>query len=271
MNIIRFFLSSIILVSLLGACSASKNVAYFQDASSQNSVQLQRPEAIKLRPKDKISVIVNCKDPQLTALFNLPYVSQRIGTTSGTLLATTNDKVSGYTIDENGEIDFPVIGKVKVEGLTRSQVAEKIRHEIEAQNQAKDPVVTVDYMNLSISIMGEVTRPGRYYIEKDEVTILEALSMAGDLNIQGKRRNVMLLRKENGEEKSYSVDLCSISQTVSSPAYYIQPDDVIYVEPTRMRKRQSTVNGNNLVSTSFWISVSSLVATVTSIVLSNKK
>ena len=266
---LRFFLRVIALSSILSACTASRNVPYFQDAT-QSSVKLQQPEAIKFRPKDKISVIVNCKDPQLTALFNLPYISQRIGTTSGTLLASTNDKVAGYTIDENGEIDFPVIGKVKVEGLTRSQVAEKIRNEIESQNQAKDPVVTVDYMNLSISIMGEVARPGRYYIEKDEVTIVEALSMAGDLNIQGKRRNVLLLRNVDGEEKAYNVDLCSISQTVSSPAYYIQPDDVIYVEPTRMRKRQSTVNGNNLVSTSFWISVSSLVATIVNIVLNNK-
>jgi polysaccharide export outer membrane protein len=115
--------------------------------------------------------------------------------------------------------------------------------------------------------MGEVNNPGRYSIDKDKFTLLDALSLAGDLTIYGKRENVMVFRNVDGKQTAYKVDLCSASDLISSPVYFIQQDDVIYVEPNDMRARQSTVNGNNVRSTSFWISVASLAASVSILIL----
>ena len=117
-------------------------------------------------------------------------------------------------------------------------------------------------MNLTVSVMGEVNRPGRYAIEKDKLTLLDALSMAGDLTIYGNRENVKVLRVVDGQEMSFKVNLCNAQSVFSSPVYFVQQDDLIYIEPNEMRARQSTVNGNNVRSTSFWISVASLAASV---------
>ena len=127
----------------------------------------------------------------------------------------------------------------------------------------KDPVVTVEFMNLTIAVMGEVNKPGRFNIDRDKITLLEALSMAGDLSIYGKREKVLVLREENGKQRVYGINLCSADHLYSSPAYYLQQNDVVYVEPNTTRARQSTVNGNNVISTSFWLSIASLLATVT--------
>ena len=198
----------------------------------------------------------------MTNLFNLPYISQRLGGVSQSVSSNYSQAVSGYTIDEAGEIDFPVVGKIHVAGLTRPELAVRIKEELINRNLVKDPVVTVEFMNLTIAVMGEVNRPGRYAIEKDKLTLLDALSMAGDLTIFGNRENVKVLRVVDGKQVSYKVDLCNAQSVFSSPVYYIQQDDLIYIEPNEMRARQSTVNGNNVRSTSFWISVASLAASV---------
>lgn len=238
------------------SCAAPEKISYFQDASSVGISEEVGDGHIRLRPEDKISIVVNTSNSDLTSLFNLPYISQRIGTSSYT------SAVSGYTVDSNGCIDFPVLGKLHVAGLTRAETAEYIKNELMRQEQAKDPVVTVEFMNLTVSVMGEVVRPGRYSIDKDKLTLLDALSLAGDLTIYGRRENVLVFRNLEGKAVSYSVDLCSASDLMRSPVYFIQQDDVIYVEPNEMRARQSTVNGNNIRSTSFWISIASLAASV---------
>ena len=117
-------------------------------------------------------------------------------------------------------------------------------------------------MNLTGSVMGEVNSPGRYSIDKDKMSILEVLSMAGDLTIYGRRDNVLVLRQEEGEQKVYAVNLASADQLYTSPAYYLQQNDVVYVEPNDTKARQSTVNGNNVRSTSFWLSLASLLTTI---------
>jgi polysaccharide export outer membrane protein len=117
-------------------------------------------------------------------------------------------------------------------------------------------------MNLQISILGEVSKPGRYNIVQDKITILEALSMAGDMSIYGKRENVRVIRNENGVQKTYTINLCSATEVFDSPVYYLQQNDVVYVEPNSMRTRQSTVNGNNIRSANFWTSMVSVFVTV---------
>lgn len=247
------------------SCSAPSRVTYFQDLRPGESEQkVIAATEIKVRPGDKLSIIVNSRDPQLTQLFNLPYVGQQIGQGSVTANNTTNSSqgVSGYTVDEKGMIDFPVLGKIEIAGKNREEIAAFIKGELLAKNLVKDPVVTVEYMNLCISVLGEVTKPGRYSIDRDKVTVLDAISMAGDLTIYGKREKVLVLREEEGVQHVYGINLCSAEHLYTSPVYYLRQNDVVYVEPNNVRARQATVNGNNVRSTSFWISLASLLTTV---------
>lgn len=247
------------------SCSAPSHVTYFQDLRPGESEQkVIAATEIKVRPGDKLSIIVNSRDPQLTQLFNLPYVGQQIGQGSVTANATSGNSqgVSGYTVDEKGMIDFPVLGKIEIAGKNREEIAAFIKEELLAKNLVKDPVVTVEYMNLCISVLGEVTKPGRYSIDRDKVTVLDAISMAGDLTIYGKREKVLVLREENGVQHVYGINLCSAEHLYTSPVYYLRQNDVVYVEPNNVRARQATVNGNNVRSTSFWISLASLLTTV---------
>ena len=250
------------------SCSAPSQVTYFQDLRPGESEQkVVAATEIKVRPGDKLSIIVNSRDPQLTQLFNLPYVTQQIGQVSaskgsGSVSSGTSQGISGYTVDEKGMIDFPVLGKIEIAGKNREEIAAFIKEELLAKNLVKDPVVTVEYMNLCISVLGEVTQPGRYSIDRDKVTVLDAISMAGDLTIYGKREKVLVLREENGVQHVYGINLCSAEHLYTSPVYYLRQNDVVYVEPNNVRARQSTVNGNNVRSTSFWISLASLLTTV---------
>ena len=249
----------------LSSCGSSKEVVYFQDLRpGETEIKLPEVKAITVRPEDKISIIVNSRDPQLTDLFNLPIMSRQLGQSlrSGGTSIGTNQGISAYTVDAEGNIDFPVLGKISVAGMKREEIAEYIKNELVKENLVKDPVVTVEFANLSISVLGEVNNPGRFNIDRDRLTILDALSLAGDLTIYGNRSKVMVLRQEGDVQRVYGLNLTSGEHIYTSPAYYLQQNDVVYVEPNAVKARQSTVNGNNVRSTSFWISLASLLTSV---------
>lgn len=267
MSINKVFYILLIVASTvtLGSCGSSKEVVYFQDLRpGETEIKLPEVKAITVRPEDKISIIVNSRDPQLTDLFNLPYVSRQLGQSLRTngVTVSSNQGVSAYTVDADGKIDFPVLGKIYVAGMKREEIAECIKNELIKENLVKDPVVTVEFANLCISVLGEVNSPGRFNIDRDRLTILDALSMAGDLSIYGNRSKVMVLRQEGDVQRVYGLNLTSGEHIYSSPAYYLQQNDVVYVEPNAVKARQSTVNGNNVRSTSFWISLASLLTSV---------
>lgn len=250
-------------ILLLNSCGSSKEVVYFQDLRpGESEIKLPEMQAITVQPEDKISIIVNSRDPQLTNLFNLPYVSRQLGQTSDMASSGSSQGVSGYTVDANGEIDFPVLGKIKVVGKKREEIAQYIKSELLRENLVKDPVVTVEFMNLCVAVLGEVNNPGRFAIDRDRMTVLDALSMAGDLTIYGNRSKVLVLRQEGDVQRVYGIDLTSGKHVYTSPAYYLQQNDVVYVEPNNVKARQSTVNGNNVRSTSFWISLASLLTSI---------
>lgn len=258
--------SAIILMTIVLLCSCTApNVAYFNDLDNGRTEQVTHDLAIRLQPEDKVSIIVKSKDPQLSDLFNLTVVSNRIGysqvSSSGSYSYT--GQMSLYTVDNNGEIDFPVIGKVRIGGMRREEAAAHIKQLLINKNMVQDPVVTVEYGNLGFNVMGEVNRPGRYTFDRDHLTILDAISLAGDLTIQGRRENVTVIREgQDGERTSYMLDLRSARQLMDSPAFYIKQNDVIYVEPNDYRARQTMVNGNNVLAAPFWISVASLLTSV---------
>ena len=259
------YLFLFVLLLILSSCDMSKRITYFQDIQEQQTsyTNEQPTPEIRLRPEDKISIIVNTKVPELTTLFNLPYITRTLGSNSDNTNTSTSHGSSGYIIKADGTIDFPVLGAVQVAGKTRDELATYIKSELINRNLVNDPVVTVEFINLRFSVMGEVRSPGSYLITRDHITLLDALSMAGDLSIEGRRDNVLVLRPNaSGKLTAYTVDMRSFDDVQHSPAYYIHQNDYIYVEPNKKRANQSTVNANTIQSASFWISVVSLLASV---------
>ena len=248
---------------MLSSCDMSKEIIYFQDIKEYKAASGSEQVApeIRLRPDDKISIIVNSKVPELTTLFNLPYTARILGPNSENL--SNSQGTSGYIIKSDGTIDFPVLGAVQAVGKTRDELSAFIKSELINRNLVNDPVVTVEFVNLHFAVMGEVKTPGTYNINRDHITLLDALSMAGDLTINGKRENVLVLRPDaTGNLMAYTVDLRSFDDVQHSPVYYIHQNDYIYVEPNRKRANESTVNANTFESASFWVSVVSLVASL---------
>ena len=247
-------------IAILGSCAVAKQVPYFQDILSDSTLAIiPEPVPIRLEPEDKISILVNSRDPQLMMLFNLPVIQRYIGSDNPSL--SSNSYLTGYTIDGEGNIDFPVLGKIHLAGKTREEAA-YIKEQLVSNNLIKDPVVTIEYMNLTVSVLGEVNKPGRYSIDKDRVTIFDALSMAGDLTIYGLREHVTVMREVDGVQKIYEVNLTSAHEVFSSPVFYLRQNDFIYVEPNKMRANQATVNGNSFLSSSFWISIASILVSI---------
>ena len=259
------WLSMAALVVMAASCAAPK-VAYFTDAQLGEEVMVPSADDLNLQEGDKISIIVNSRDPLLTNLFNLPIISNQLG--NGTSNASVVARgIAGYTIDKYGEIDFPVLGKLHVAGMSRSEIAAYIKESLVSNNLIKDPVVTVEFENLTISVLGEVNHPGRISIDRDRISLMDAISMAGDLTIYGRRDNVLVQREEKGAKTFYKVNLNSSADLYASPVYYLQQNDIVYVEPNETRARQSTVNGNNIRSTSFWLSLTSVLTSVTVMIL----
>lgn len=254
----------IIAAAMLSACKGSKQVAYFQDVANKDTVLTTAlAQVMRIQNGDKLLIVVHSRDPELANLFNLPMTGTRIGmeNTSGRSQSTMS-----YTVDSKGQIDFPVLGKLTVTGLKREEVATMVQDRLISENLCNDAVVIVEMDNAYVNIIGEVARPGRYALTKDHMTVLDGLGMAGDLGIQGKRENVMVVRSDGkGQTQTFQLNLNELAQVVGSPAYHIQDGDVIYVEPNNYRKRQTTVNGNNMLSTGFWISVASLITSVVSL------
>lgn len=248
---------ALLMLLLAVSCSTQKKVPYFQDLNDGESVKITAPQDIKLKVGDQFTIHVNSKDKELTRPFNL----ERSTTNN-----SSSDTRLAYTVDEKGYIDFPTLGEIYVEGKTRDEVAKHIKKIILEQKLVLDPVVIVGFYNQQVSVIGEVNKPGKYDINKDRFTVLDALSLAGDLTIQGKRENITVLREEYGVQKAYTLNLNDAAQFHASPAFYLQQNDIVYIEPNTTKAGQASINGNTLRSTSFWMSLASLVLTVVTFV-----
>lgn len=260
-------------VIMTTSCSSKKQITYFQDLKPGQESVIANLSPIKLQPNDKVSIVVSTGDSRLNSLFNLPVARTSIsqGNSNGKVSSGGSESTSPYTLDSQGDINFPVLGKLHVAGMTREELAEYIRRELISRDLAKNPIVTVEYLNLSVTVLGEVGHPGRFAIDREDYTILDALSAAGDLTIFGQRDNIRVLREENGVQRVYDVNLNSGLNLTQSPVYYLQQNDVIYVEPNGTKARQSTPNGNSALTPSFWISIASFAASITTVIISISK
>ncbi|MDR1056204.1 MAG: polysaccharide biosynthesis/export family protein [Prevotellaceae bacterium] len=255
----KYLVPIFLFMCLLSSCNTSKKIVYLQNSVNNTPEKFETNLGIVIQPKDMLSVIVSSRNPELAAPFNLPMVSYQVG--SEITSAGGGQRILGYVVDNNGNIDFPILGQVKVAGLTRWQLSEMLKHRLINDDLIKDPIVTVQFMNFRVSVMGEVNSPGTYNINGDRVTLLEAISLARDLSIFGKRGNIAVIREKDGERTIYRVDLRS-TDLFNSPVYYLQQNDIVYVEPNKVRAGQSTINENNFKSVSLWMSLASFITSL---------
>ena len=236
------------------ACTSIKKIIYLQDVVPLKQQEIEQKYEVIIHGDDLLAIMVNSRDPELALPFNMPMVSYQLGSNTG-----GQQRVLGYLVDTNGNIDFPILGEIHVEGLTRMQLTELIKNKLIEGDLIKDPIVTVQFLNFKISVMGEVGRPGSFTISGDRITLLEALSMAGDLTIYGRRDRVGVIRENNGKRTILFHDLRS-ADIFNSPCYYLQQNDIVYVEPNKAKSGQSSINQNNSIGV--WVSVISLLTTI---------
>ena len=242
---------------VLSSCKTPKDITYLQDVDVNSPIQTQTEGFIRFQTGDKLNVFVHSRDEQLMKLFNL-----MSGSTNSSMFSGGNGQQTlAYTIDDNGNIDFPVLGSIKVVGMTRDEVAKKIKSELVNQNLCNDAVVTVNFFNMKFAVLGN-TGTGVKEINKDRITLLEAIAMSSDLQIDGMRTNVLVMRQEGDKQVPYRVDLTKTESVYSSPVYYIQQNDVIYIEPNDKFKRNSTVMSSTAYQPAFWMSLATFLSSM---------
>ena len=250
---------------LFASCANVKDITYLQNKVIDNPEKMDRYAGVIIQQMDILSIVVSSRNPELAAMFNLPVVTfqegSEVGQTGG-----YGQKLMGYMVDGQGMIDFPVLGRIQAAGMTRWELAEKIKKRLIADGYLSDAVVTVEFMNFKVTVMGEVASPGTFSIEGDKVTVLQALAMAKDLTIYGKRDNVLVIREQDGKRVIYQINLMDVDM-FKSPGYYLQQNDVVYVEPNPNKARQSTIDDKNLRLTSIAISSASVLLSLATLII----
>ena len=253
----------ILLCCVLASCDMSKKIVYMQDAENGHIDTITVNRGIVIQPKDILTIIVTSKTPEAASPYNLPMMSYQSGSTSAS--SSYSQRILGYLVDMEGNIDFPGYGVLKVAGMTREQLSEMIKLRFVSDGLIRDAVVNVEFMNFKISVMGEVRSPGMMNLNDDRITILEALAKAGDMTIYGRRDNVLVIRELNGIVQQYRVDLLS-TELIHSPVYYLRQNDVVYVSPNNTIAARSRINENRTVGVG--ISIVSLLSNLALLIYS---
>ena len=243
----NLFLFAFILITL-SSCGSLKDIAYFQKAETQYipTDNLSRHE-VRIASSDNLMIAVfSSTNQRATDIFNSMKSDRSV--TDNVL------KWQGYLVDETGSVNFPLIGKVHLAGLTKSEAVKFLQDKISVY--IEDPVVNIRFMNYKVTIMGEVNRPGAYYVDDEKLTIIQALGLSGDLTIYGNRRNILVCREISGQMQFHRVDITS-PNIFNSPVFYLQQNDYVYIEPNKAKARNSTYNQNLPIV----ISVASLLMT----------
>jgi polysaccharide export outer membrane protein len=245
-------------VLLFFSCKPREEVVYYQNIDALVQAEQSNTYEIKIQPDDLLMIIVSADDPETAIPFNLSSVS--VPSAYNMMASRGQETMQSYLVNANGMIDFPVLGKLKVAGLTRSEVLQLFKDKI--SKYIKNPIINLRIMNFKVSVQGEVTLPGTYSVSSERITLIEALSMAKDLTIYGKRDNILIIREVNGVKSYNRVDITK-ADFINSPFYYLSQNDVVYVEPNKTRINGAAVGTN----TGVIISVSSLLITVITLIV----
>lgn len=249
---------------LLASCSGPKNIAYIQNSDDADFSPSETLYDAKIMPKDILTITVNTVNPEASAYFNLTVASEMASSNGRTRLSTGGQTLQTYLVDNNGCIDFPVIGTLTVGGMTKRE-CEKLIHDkiLRYMSADEDPIVTVRMSNYKISVLGEVNKPGMFTVGNEKINIFEALAQAGDLTIYGVRDRVKLIRENaKGKKAVHKLNL-NDADIINSPYYYLQQNDIIYVEPNSVKAKNSNIGQ----STTIWISVSGAMVSLASLIV----
>lgn len=252
----------LVAIFMFVSCQSYKKVPYLQDAEVvEGTVQQENLYDAQIMPKDLLTIVVSCTSPELAVPFNLT-VASPASMAAGNSQLTVQPVLQPYLVDNEGKINFPVLGELKVGGLTKGQTEQLIVEKLKPYIK-ETPIVTVRMVNYKISVLGEVARPGTFTISNEKVNLLEALSMAGDMTVWGVRDNVKLIREgAGGKQEIVTLDL-NKAETILSPYYWLQQNDIVYVTPNKAKARNSDI-GN---STSLWFSATSILVSLASLLV----
>lgn len=251
-------------VLLLGACSVPKDVAYFQgvDALTPEQLgQMNQTYDTKICPDDLLSISVSAWDPTVVTPFNPPVFSYA---QQGEEPVRSSQSMYSYLVDKEGYINFPVLGKVKVEDLTKQEVNDLLQEKI--SKYVQDPLVNVQILNFKVMVLGEVSRPGGLSVKNDRISILDALGYAGDVTINGDRKNILVVRDVNGKKEFGRLDLTG-TEMFTSPYFYLKQNDVVYVEPNDAKKKNSRYSQAQQYNVTIFSSILTAVSVITSVLV----
>lgn len=253
--------SCLIAVFLFASCQSYKKVPYLQDAGVVKDInQQENLYDAKIMPKDLLTIVVSCTSPELAMPFNLTVAGPNNISTNN--YVTSQPSLQTYLVSNEGTVDFPVLGELKIGGLTEKEAEQLIVEKLKPYIK-ETPIVTVRMVNYKISVLGEVARPGTFTISNEKVNLLEALAMAGDMTVWGVRDNVKLIREgADGKQAIVTLDL-NKAETILSPYYWLQQNDIVYVTPNKAKARNSDI-GN---STSLWFSATSILVSLASLLV----
>ncbi len=249
------------MILVLGSCGSTKNVAYFQNADSISYAASRILYEAKIMPKDELTITVITTDPKASMPFNLS-VTSTIG--SGGQLSTSGGSLQGYLVDNSGNIEFPVVGTLHVGGLTKKGAEDLIKNKVKPYlAEGENPIVTVRMASYRVVVFGEVTKPGVISVPQEKMSVIEALAQAGDLTIYGKRENVLLIREDATGQKSIHRLNLNDANLINSPYYYLQQNDVLYVEPNKVKAQNSAIGS----STTLWFSAVGTLISIASLIV----
>lgn len=238
------------LITVLSSCVSKKDIVYFQNDQIDQS-KFSNSYKTVFKPDDLLEITISALDLEAVKPFNLPAVAY--ATTSNSVIGTPRQQL--YLVDNEGFIDFPVLGRLKIGGLTRKEVIDLLSSKLDP-DYVKNPTIIIRISNFSVTVLGDVKVPGTYTIPNERITVLQAVGLAGDLNISGVR-NIQVKREENGQIHTYDIDLKS-NKLFTSPVYYLQQNDIVYVEPNYARSQSASANQNS----GLFISIAGLLISI---------
>lgn len=239
----------------LASCSTSKEIEYFQDIDRVYMEQLNTEYEAIIKKDDRLSIVVSGPDKTVTAPYNLTLGEMGMSTSS----VSTNPETAtlSYLVDAQGNIEFPTLGTIHVEGMTRNQLVSYLTGRI--GKDVKNPIVYVAFKNYKITVLGEVRTPGTFVMDSEKISLLQALGRAGDLTLTAKRDGIILLREVDGRQEHYTIDMRK-SDLLNQPYYYLQQNDVIIVPPSSVRVASATT------ATGIWSVLLSSITTAIALV-----
>jgi polysaccharide biosynthesis/export protein len=231
-----------LLALIFVGCASNKEILYYQNAANMAPSNTAMTYDIKIQPDDMLMIIVSAEDPEVALPFNI--TTAAIPTAGNASTVTGQQSLQYYLVDKNGNIDFPILGKLQVGGQSRTKVMDQLRTAIGAY--IKNPIINLRIMNFKIAVQGEVNAPGIYEVPSERITLIEALSWAKDLTIYGKRNNILVIRDHNGQKSFHRIDITK-ADFVNSPFYYLAQNDVVYVEPNKTKVNSAAIGPNTSV------------------------